>query len=87
MMNRKWLRKANVLKQFEVYGYQITYYLLRNEAMAEQAARRALMELFQDDDFFAQPLPCQKRIMKRVFAKHAMQYQLASAVECQKEMA
>lgn len=86
-MNRKLAQRAAVLKQFEVYGYQIVYYLLRNEALAERAAKRALAELFQRDDFFAQPLPQQKQMMKRTFVKHALCCQLSAGSQCNKEMA
>ncbi|QHW29514.1 hypothetical protein GZH47_00800 [Paenibacillus rhizovicinus] len=66
------LKKANVLKQFEVYGYQVAYYLLEDETLAEQAAVRALCELFRDHDFFCKSPHIQKQKTKQVFIKYSL---------------
>lgn len=66
------LRKADVLKQYEVYGYQVAYYLLENEILATQAATQALIELLKDEDFFHQPQPLQKKKTKQVFMKQSL---------------
>ncbi|MDQ0058748.1 hypothetical protein [Paenibacillus harenae] len=65
-------RKADVLKQYEVYGYQIAYYLLENEQLAAQAATQALLELLQDEQFFIQPQTHQIQITKQVFMKQSL---------------
>ncbi|MGM0884923.1 MAG: hypothetical protein ACQEXQ_28260 [Bacillota bacterium] len=65
-------RKADVLKQYEVYGYQVAYYLLENEQLAAQAATQALIELLQDEQFFNQPEACQKQRTKQVFMKQSL---------------
>ncbi|WP_341281941.1 hypothetical protein [Paenibacillus sp. FSL H8-0537] len=64
--------KAAVLKQFEVYGYQVAYYVLENEAQAAQAVMQALKQLFQDEQFFKQPQPEQKQQTKRAVMKHSL---------------
>ncbi|WP_424769227.1 hypothetical protein [Paenibacillus sp. sgz302251] len=66
------LRKANVLKRYEVYGYQVAYFLLENEALAVQAVSQALIELLQDEEFFGQPPPLQKQKTKQVFMKQSL---------------
>lgn len=65
-------RKADVLKQFEAYGYQVAYYLLEDEALAMQAATKALIELLNDDEFFRETLLHQKQKTKRIFIKHSL---------------
>lgn len=65
-------RKADVLKQYEVYSYQVAYYLLENEQLAAQAATQALIELLQDEQFFNQPEPCQKQRTKQVCMKQSL---------------
>jgi hypothetical protein len=65
----KLLQKANVLKKYEVYGYQISYYLLENEALAIEAATKALIEPINDDEFFHQTQSFQKQKTKQVFIK------------------
>lgn len=70
-------RKADVLKQYEVYGYQVAYYLLENEQLAAQAATQALIELSQDEQFFKQPEPCQKQRTKQVFMKQSLLVKLS----------
>lgn len=65
-------RKAVILKQYEVYGYQVAYYLLENEQLATQAATQALLELLQDEQFFNQPETYQKQITKQVFMKQSL---------------
>ncbi|MBM7566146.1 hypothetical protein [Paenibacillus sacheonensis] len=64
--------KANVLREFEVYGYQVAYYLLEDEALAEQAALRALSELFTDNEFFRTSTYIQKQKTKQVCIKHSL---------------
>ncbi|MBP1933318.1 hypothetical protein [Ammoniphilus resinae] len=66
------LRKADVLKQYEVYGYRIAYYVLKNETLATKAATQALLELFYNDDFFHLPPFTQKHITKKVFMKQSL---------------
>ncbi|CAM4157708.1 hypothetical protein L1N85_08405 [Paenibacillus alkaliterrae] len=72
MKRQELLRKADVLKQYEVYGYQIAYYLLENETLAAEAATQALIELFKADEFFHQSPSLQKQITKQVFIKQSL---------------
>ncbi|MGG4146542.1 hypothetical protein ABEW34_25880 [Paenibacillus algorifonticola] len=64
--------KAAVLKQYEVYGYQVACYVLEDEALAAQAVMQAFKQLFQEGPFFEQPQPVQKQQMKRVVMKQAL---------------
>ncbi|KRE24893.1 hypothetical protein [Paenibacillus sp. Soil522] len=66
------LRKADVLKQYEIYGYQVAYYLLENEILATKAATQALIELLKDEDFFHQTQSLQKQKTKQVFIKQSL---------------
>ncbi|WP_028612525.1 hypothetical protein [Paenibacillus harenae] len=72
-------RKADILKQYEVYGYQVAYYLLENETLAAEAVSQALIELMQDDQFFDQPQPLQKEKTKQTFMKQSLQIRIAAA--------
>ncbi|MCF2937817.1 hypothetical protein L1N85_05170 [Paenibacillus alkaliterrae] len=65
-------RKAAVLKQYEVYGYQVAYFLLENEALAAQAATEALSELLHNESFFHQPPPIQRQTAKQVVMKQSL---------------
>ncbi|MBH5317702.1 hypothetical protein I6N90_07790 [Paenibacillus sp. GSMTC-2017] len=65
-------RKADVLKQYEGYGYQVAYYLLEDEALAMQAATKALIDLFKDNEFFDERHVYQKQKVKLVFMKHSL---------------
>ncbi|SFF27696.1 hypothetical protein SAMN04487969_12238 [Paenibacillus algorifonticola] len=69
---QKLQHKAAVLKQYEVYGYQVAYYVLENEALAAQAAMQAFKQLFQDEQFFEQPQPVQKQQTKRAVMKQSL---------------
>ncbi|ANY70144.1 hypothetical protein BBD42_29315 [Paenibacillus sp. BIHB 4019] len=64
--------KAAVLKQYEVYGYQVACYILEDEALAAQAVMQAFKQLFQDGLFFEQPQPVQKLQTKRAVMKHSL---------------
>ncbi|KQN97841.1 hypothetical protein [Paenibacillus sp. Leaf72] len=64
--------KAAVLKQYEVYGYQVACYVLEDEALAAQAVMQAFKQLFQDGSFFEQPYLVQKQQMKRAVMKQSL---------------
>ncbi|MDQ0115147.1 hypothetical protein [Paenibacillus harenae] len=66
------LRKADVLRQYEIYGYQVAYYLLENETLATKATTQALIELLKDEDFFHQTESLQKQKTKQVFIKQSL---------------
>lgn len=72
MKRQEMLYKADVLKQYEVYGYQVAYYLLEDEALATQAANLALVELFKDEDFFRQSQLLQKQKTKQMFMRQSL---------------
>lgn len=54
-------QRAVVLKQYEVFSYQVAYYLLEDETLAAQAASQALFELLQDEEFYYQNEYIQKQ--------------------------
>jgi hypothetical protein len=64
--------RANILKQYEVYGYQIAYCLLENESLAVQASTQASIELHKDHHFFHQIPSLQKQKVKRAFIKYSL---------------
>ena len=72
-MKKDMRQKTETLKQYEVYGYQIAYYLLENERLAMQASIQALMELINDEEFFRQPQPLQKLKAAKVFMRQSIQ--------------
>ncbi|MEK8129767.1 hypothetical protein WMW72_17815 [Paenibacillus filicis] len=72
-MNRqKLLDKAEVLKQYEPYSYQVAYALLRNESLAVQAAKRVFIGLFEDDLFYHQLPSVQRLQVKQASMKQAL---------------
>ena len=71
-MNMNIRQRADTLKQYETYGYQIAYYLLGNEDLAIQASVQALMELSRDEEIFRQPRPLQIQKAKQVFIKQSL---------------
>lgn len=72
-MREELLRKTNVLKQYESYGYSVAFYLLEDEQLAVKASVQALLELLGDEDFFHRTHDHQKQQTKRVFIKHSLQ--------------
>ncbi|TLS49137.1 hypothetical protein FE782_27235 [Paenibacillus antri] len=70
--------KADVLKQYEVYGYRIAMYLLGDEASAAEAAKDALAELYRTDAFFRQPSAQQMRTAKQAFMRHSLSTKASS---------
>jgi hypothetical protein len=75
------ITKEHVLKQYEVYGYRIAYYLLGNESLATAAATRALAELYRMDEFFRLPDAYQRQTMKRIFMKHSLSARAAARLQ------
>lgn len=65
-------QKAAVLKQYEVYCYQIAYFILEKEALAIQAATQALIELVQDEQFFHQSQNVQRQMTKKAVMKQSL---------------
>lgn len=65
-------QKAAVLKQYEVYCYQIAYFILEKEALAIQAATQALIELVQDEQFFHQSQTVQRQMTKKAVMKQSL---------------
>ncbi|MBD2870621.1 hypothetical protein [Paenibacillus arenilitoris] len=74
-------RRADVLKQYEVYGYQVAYYLLDNETLAAEAVSQAFIELLRDGRFFDQPNPLQKQQLKQILMKQSVTIKIAAMQE------
>ena len=72
MVTQQLLRKVDILRQHERYGYQIAYYLLGCEDLAILAATQAFLEIMEDHDFFQQNQPSQKHRLKQVIITHSM---------------
>ncbi|WP_144023764.1 hypothetical protein MHI37_12105 [Paenibacillus sp. FSL H8-0548] len=72
MMKQKLQKKAALLKQHEVYAYQAAYFLLENEALAEQAATQALLASFQEESFFSELPESQIIKIKQKVMKYAL---------------
>lgn len=64
--------KAEVLKRYEVFSYQIAHYLLQQEDAARQAAECALLSLYQSGDFFTVPEANQAERVKQETIRHAL---------------
>jgi len=72
MKKQELTHRAGVLRQYEVYSYQVSYFLLENEGLAKEAATMALAELLRDDDFFHHPPVLQQQMTKRACMKHSL---------------
>jgi len=66
------MSKVEVLKSYEAAGYQIAYYLLKDEILAEKSATAALLELYKNDEFFVQPCDLQRQIAKKMFIRKSI---------------
>ncbi|MDF2964182.1 MAG: hypothetical protein K0S39_5917 [Paenibacillus sp.] len=47
--------KVELLRQYESYCYQITYFLLKDCHLANKAAEQALLVLYKQDEWFRMP--------------------------------
>lgn len=65
-------QRAAVLKQYEVFSYQVAYYLLQDETLATQAASQTLFELLQDEEFYYQNEYIQKQKTKESVMKSSL---------------
>ncbi len=66
------LAKAEILRSYELAGYQTAYFLLENQTLAEQAALEALKELLNDPEFFLLSAAIQQQKAKQTFIRHAL---------------
>jgi len=72
MKKQELMQRAAVLRQYEVFGYQVAYYLLEDEALAREAAAGALAELLKDDAFYRHPCATQRQLAKQLCMKHSL---------------
>lgn len=66
------MSKVEVLRSFEVTGYRIAYYLLKDEELAAKSVTDALLELYKNDAFFVQPCELQQQTAKKMFIKKSI---------------
>ncbi|WP_412761084.1 hypothetical protein, partial [Paenibacillus validus] len=71
--------KAEVLKRYEVYSYQIAHYLLQREDAARRAAENTLLSLYQSDDFFMEAEADKADRVKKETIRHALRVRQAAA--------
>lgn len=64
--------RVEVLQRLEVFSYQIAFYLLGDEGLAAEAAKRALLEAGLTTAFLAETADVQREMMKRYSIKHSL---------------
>jgi hypothetical protein len=64
---------AEVLKEHEVYCYQIAYFILEHEEYAVLAAKQALIELGCNDGFLTDSAEERWRTAKKVCVRHSLE--------------
>ncbi|HJV46918.1 MAG TPA: hypothetical protein VJ824_14465 [Bacillota bacterium] len=64
--------KIEILKKYEIYCYQVTFFLLKKEKTAIEAATYSLFELSQDEEFFLLDDLSQKRRVKSLAMKNSV---------------
>lgn len=64
--------KCDVLRSCELYCYQFSFYLLQNEELALRTAKKALIELFRNEDYLLSPESLLKEKVKSVTMKCAL---------------
>lgn len=64
---------ANILKEYELYCYQVAYYMLNEEKAATSAAKQALIELGRSLKFLNECKEAQLQIVKKTILKHSLQ--------------
>jgi hypothetical protein len=72
--------KGDVLRTYESLCYQITYFLLQNEAAATKAGLLTLEELLWDASFFTFDVSSQKEQLKRVAMRYCLRLKRDAAV-------
>jgi hypothetical protein len=65
-------RKAAILKKHEIYAYQAAYYLVEDDALAAEAATKALIAMLQDESFFQLSEQLQHNRVKQAVMKQAL---------------
>ncbi|CAG7648997.1 hypothetical protein ACFQI7_27145 [Paenibacillus allorhizosphaerae] len=68
--------KADMLKEHEVYCYQVAYYLLQNEDGARLAAERTLLALYPRCDFYTLPEKERKAAVKAEAVRQSLKVKL-----------
>jgi hypothetical protein len=77
--NERWACEcAEMLRGYEVYCYQVAYYLLGNESSALAASKAAMIHIALDEDFM-ELTDCERRDkVKRAVAIQSIQVKRAS---------
>ncbi|AOZ91036.1 hypothetical protein [Paenibacillus crassostreae] len=58
-------RTIETLRRLETYGYQLAYYILRDEELAMDATKRTLLALAEVDEFCYMPVDTQRDLLKK----------------------
>lgn len=58
--------KINILRQYEVYCYQICHYIVQNEQFSSLAAEKALLKIAGDAHFYTDSEETRKKKVKRM---------------------
>jgi hypothetical protein len=65
-------KKVDILRGFEIFGYQVAFYLLEDEQLAVKATQSTLLEQSLNDDFFTKPSAVQQQLIKKSVMKSAL---------------
>jgi hypothetical protein len=65
-------KKVDILRGFEIFGYQVAFYLLEDGELAVKATQSALLEQSLNDDFFTKPFAIQQQLIKKTIMKSAL---------------
>jgi hypothetical protein len=65
--------KVLILRQYETYCYQVSSFIVQDEQLSIQAAQSALLKLATDSSFFVKPEYEQKRIIRKVTIRSALE--------------
>jgi Tfp pilus assembly ATPase PilU len=69
--------KTKMLREYECYCYQITWFMLRHEEQAMSAAKQILLQLYEHEEWFYMD-----EASRQAEAKHAA---LIYSLECRKK--
>jgi len=61
-----------VLRQYEGYCYQVSYYLLQDAQLSNKATKAALLELYCDNDFLKGDSEVRKKKVKQVAIRSSL---------------
>lgn len=69
MMNTR----LNILRNYETYCYQICYHMLRDERLAVETAKQALIDVYQEAEFFGRSHRERQEMIRRIAVRRSLQ--------------